>query len=280
MAKPTPKKFLKIPESPKQAEPEHGGGFLAYAIVTLFVVVAFVSFFWLGYFTGSQSASPVSLQPFGNAVQSGPAGNGSAKINIVSVTSKGEGAVNEGVVEIQSGAGRILFSLNPFVEPDTQDSVQIAAGVAEKFTGKSLVEKDVIYSVEHTNASLVGGPSAGAALAVATIAAIEGMQVRSDATITGSINADGIIGQIGGVIEKAVAAAENGMGLFIVPKGQKSFTYYEQRQQQTQKGRFTVIRTYYVPKTIDLQKYLDDQNFSMRVVEVSKIGEAAQLLLQ
>ena len=49
---------------------------------------------------------------------------------------------------------------------------------------------------------LIGGPSAGAAIAVATVAAIEGKNVSKDAVITGTIEEGGYIGEVGGVFEK------------------------------------------------------------------------------
>ena len=64
------------------------------------------------------------------------------------------------------------------------------------------------------------GPSAGAALTIATIAALKHDSIRSDVVITGTINADGTIGQIGGVLEKAQAAKDIGAKLFLVPVGQ------------------------------------------------------------
>ena len=49
---------------------------------------------------------------------------------------------------------------------------------------------------------LIGGPSAGAAIAVATVAAIEGKNVSKDAVITGTIEEGGYIGEVGAVFEK------------------------------------------------------------------------------
>ncbi|MBI4210829.1 MAG: hypothetical protein HY544_04970 [Candidatus Diapherotrites archaeon] len=239
------------------------------------VVLALVAFFEIGFYSGLQRAAAedsVSLERL-----SGVPLEASAKI--VSVTPDGSGSVNEGDVEIVPGSGRILLSLNPFAEPDTQDSMQTAALVAQRFTGKSLEDKDVIFSVKNTPARLIGGPSAGAAMSVAAIAAIRGENVRADAAITGTINADGTIGQVGGVIEKATAAAEQGLSLFVVPKGQKEVTYYEQREERSQQGRVLVIRRYYVPRTINLEEMLADQNYGTKIAEAADIGEAVDLLI-
>ncbi|HIH21593.1 MAG TPA: hypothetical protein HA222_02955 [Candidatus Diapherotrites archaeon] len=239
------------------------------------VIFALVIVFAIGFYLGGNfsNAPAISLEKL-------PEKTLSAKANILAVDSQGKGIVSQASVEINSGSGRILLSLNPFVEPDTQDSAKTAASIAQEFTGKSLSDKDVIYSIENSPASLVGGPSAGAALTLATIAAIQEKRVRSDAAITGTIQADGKIGEVGGVIEKASAAAEKGLKLFVVPKGQKTLTYYEQRQEETRRGNFTITRTVYVPKTIDLQEYLKQEGFEIQVEEVASIQEAVTLMIE
>jgi predicted S18 family serine protease len=68
---------------------------------------------------------------------------------------------------------------------------------------------------------LIGGPSAGAATTVATIAALQSTQVKHDVAITGTIEEDGYVGQVSSVFDKAIAADKNGMALLLVPRGQK-----------------------------------------------------------
>ncbi len=263
-----------------------GGSVILASVLFIGVLASLLAFFAMGYFFGSNNPQSVAMvqssapgSPLQDNMQELANKRYYSHINIVSVTSEGQGSLNQAEVEIAPGAGRVLFSINPFVEPDTQDSVKIAASVAQKYTGKSLEGKDIIVTVKNTPAKLVGGPSAGAAIAVAVIAAVEDRNVRSDAAITGTINADGSIGQIGGVIEKALAAADQNLSLFVVPRGQKNFTYYEQVREQTSRGPFTIIRTRYVPKTIDLQESLGQDGYSMRVVEAANIGEAVELLV-
>jgi len=205
----------------------------------------------------------------------------SAKINVVAVKSSGGGALSQAEVEVREGKGRVLFSINPFVEPDTQQSAETAVSVAEKFTGKSLNKMDVIYTITppEPDTKLIGGPSAGAALTIATIAAIEGKQVREDAAITGTINADGSIGKIGGVIEKAKAAADKNKTLFLVPKRQSILTVYEKQVTEEKKRGWVIQRINYVPKELNLNDYLQDLNYSMQVKEVSNIKEAIQFMI-
>jgi Lon-like protease len=72
------------------------------------------------------------------------------------------------------------------------------------------------------NTQLVGGPSAGLAFTLAIIddltpgALTGGKRVA----VTGTINADGSVGEVGGVEQKAITARTNGVQLMIVPKGE------------------------------------------------------------
>jgi uncharacterized protein len=204
-----------------------------------------------------------------------------ASVDIVAVKQQGEvGVVSRAVAEIIEGKGRVLFSLNPFVEPDTQQSAETAALVAQQVTGMSLADRDVIYAIEDIEAKLVGGPSAGAALTVATIAALEGKNVREDVGITGTILDDGSIGQIGGVIEKAAAVAEQGKTLFLVPKGQSVIKYYEQQVTEERRGFITIQRVRYVPKELDLNEFSKEQEWNLKIKEVADIAEVVGLMLE
>jgi len=205
-----------------------------------------------------------------------PLGGGAyfSKVNIVAVTSRGTGILSKAEVEIREGKGRVLFSVNPFVEPDTQYSAETAKRVAEAFTGKSCENKDIIYTIKAGQSRLVGGPSAGAALALASIAAIEHKNLRDDVAITGTIQENGGIGQIGGVVQKATAAAKNGIKIFLVPRGQSKGVFYEKKTTERRGYGLVFQRTYYEPVEVDLNKAFFEE-YGMQVIEVSSIGEAA-----
>jgi PDZ domain-containing protein len=70
------------------------------------------------------------------------------------------------------------------------------------------------------NTQLVGGPSAGLAF---TLAIIDDLTPGSltggkQVAVTGTINPDGTVGEVGGVEQKAITARTNGVQLMIVPK--------------------------------------------------------------
>ncbi|MEA2075671.1 MAG: S16 family serine protease [Euryarchaeota archaeon] len=200
----------------------------------------------------------------------------SSSANIVAVRSDTHsGVIGKVYVELKDGNGDVLVNTNPFVEPDTQYSVREAVAIAENFTNINVSNKDIVVSFA-INGTLIGGPSAGAATTVATIAAMEGAQVRQDVAITGTIEEGGYIGQVGGVFDKAVAAEKNGMTLFLVPNGQKKLIYYEQQTEERDIFGFTFTRVYYTPKEIDLGEYMEG---TMDVEEVSTIGEAVTYMI-
>lgn len=203
-----------------------------------------------------------------------------ASSNVVAVSSQDNaGVIGKVTAEIHpNGRSRVLINTNPFLETDTQQSAETAAVVAESYTGKSLADRDIILTFDIPG-EVLGGPSAGAAMATAIIAAIEGKQVKSDIAITGTIESDGSIGPIGGVLEKAQAAAENNMTLFLVPGGQLELQYYERQIREQRIGHFIYQRVYYVPKTVDVNNYTMSE-WGMPTKEVATIDDAVGYMIK
>ncbi len=201
-----------------------------------------------------------------------------ASSNIVAVSSyDNSGVLGFAEIEIHPGKGRILLNTNPFVEPDTQQSAEIAAGVASAFTEKNLSDRDIILSFNITG-ELVGGPSAGASITAAMIAAIENRPVNKSIAVTGTIEPDSSIGQVGGILEKAQAAADLGIELFLVPEGQGTVTYYEMQTEERRIGGFVYQRVYYVPRSVDLNNYT--MQWEMTAKEVSSISELVEYMIE
>lgn len=95
-----------------------------------------------------------------------------------------------------------------------------AAGQAA-VTGTFNAAKDPAgVSVTYTVTGPIDGPSAGGILTVGTIAAIRGVPLLPNVTMTGTIGADGSIGPVSGVPYKVQAAQLAGYTIVLVPKGQ------------------------------------------------------------
>jgi len=120
---------------------------------------------------------------------------------------------------IEPGTGEIFVNTRSLTEMDMQGSARLAAMVAGQITGREIDELDFLITL-NTNSTIIGGPSAGAAMTVAISALLEGLEIRQDVMMTGMITLDGAIGVVGGIPEKAQAAYRAGAGYFLVPEGQ------------------------------------------------------------
>ncbi|MDI6819859.1 MAG: hypothetical protein QMC89_03020 [Candidatus Hodarchaeaceae archaeon] len=199
-----------------------------------------------------------------------------ASTKIVAVRSDGIGVLCDLDVEIKPGRGRVLVSIEPKMELDIQYSAETAAKVASELTGIDLSGADVVFTIV-APAEIMGGPSAGAALTVVTVAAIEGVGVRGDVVITGTIREDHKVGEVGGIFEKARAVDEAGAALFLVPEGQSVITMYRQVVYEPVPG-FRWVR--YDPVIVDLKEYAENAGWSVRIQEVSTVEDAVDLMLQ
>jgi len=116
------------------------------------------------------------------------------------------------------GDGHIFLDTFPLTEIDMQGSARLASRVAAQVTGQNLDANDFFFVIR-TPSQQIGGPSAGATMTLGAIAALMGWQVRDDVLMTGTISPDGAVGPVGGVAEKAQAAAGARQALFLYPAG-------------------------------------------------------------
>jgi len=114
----------------------------------------------------------------------------------------------------------------------------------------------------------------GRAIAIATMAAINGHALNETVYITGTINHDGSIGMVGGIIEKAEAAVSRGGTIFLIPKGQNVLTVYERVEHSPFPG-VTIIELR--PTTVDLQDYLRQEGYETVVMEVEHVVGAYKI---
>jgi predicted S18 family serine protease len=174
-------------------------------------------------------------------------------------------------VELVEGQGRVLVNTEVLNGMDIQTSVRTAATAVEALTGVSFGSTDIILTItSDVTVDAVDGPSAGAAITVALLAALRRVEVREGVYITGTVNSDGSIGRVGGVPYKALAAAEEGAEAVVVPPGQGTVTVYEPRT--IQRGRFTITTYEMVSKT--LEEYLSESGYAVDVVEAASVLEA------
>lgn len=120
-------------------------------------------------------------------------------------------------VELRNGMGYVYFATNPLVGTQTQDSARTAFSVATGMTGVGN-KYDALLRLRNTSGSnSVDGPSAGAAMTLMMLSLLENKTVRNDLTMTGTIESDGSVGEVGEVGAKTKAAADAGMHVMLIP---------------------------------------------------------------
>ncbi len=180
---------------------------------------------------------------------------------------KPEGAVINITVIVTPGTGKVFVSTIPYTEIDMQGSAQLAALTACDLLGVDFTKHDFFYEIR-ADAPIVGGPSAGAVMTIATIAALKNLTLRKDVFMTGMIYPDGFIGPVGGIPYKLEAAAKAGAKIFLIPKGQR--VVYVQERVEKKEGPFLIITTKVVPvDVVEMGKKL-----GVKVIEVSTIDQA------
>jgi len=195
-------------------------------------------------------------------------------IKIPAVDKEGYGVMATLSVEARPGVGRTLVDINQiFFWVDTQDSIRTAKEVAKNLTSIDLSDYDIIYSIQ-ANASVIEGPSAGAAMAIATVYELENKTIRDDVTITGTIDIEGNVGQVSGIVPKGEAAKDNDMSIFLVPFGQKMYTTYTEDKKCETYVFTTICRTETKPESIDVE-----ERVGIEVEEVNNIQEALKYFL-
>jgi uncharacterized protein len=164
------------------------------------------------------------------------------------------------------------MEISPFIKPEIQASAKMAVDVVKKITRADISQKDIVISFE-INGTLIGGPSASASIAVATYAALENKAIRKDVVVTGKIEPSGKIGRVDGVFEKANAACEEGIKLFLISEGAKA---YKRKIVEWKLGSWDFVLERLVE--VDLQKEMSAKG--MEVKEVSTIEDVIRYIIE
>lgn len=169
-------------------------------------------------------------------------------VHIAAVSSAGGGVLGNLTVEIHwPGEGRVFISTSPAAEVDTQGSARLAAFAASMLAGVDPLGLDFYYDIESPSI-IIGGPSAGAAMALATLNLLLGVPCNQSIVATGMIEPDGTIGPVGGLKEKLEAVADAGGKMFLIPSGQEVYTYTQKKIERI--GPLIIVRNQ--PVTVNL----------------------------
>ncbi len=169
-----------------------------------------------------------------------------------------------------NGTGHVFVDTSPYTQVDLQGSARLAAMVASDALGIDQRAYDFYYIID-ISSPIIGGPSAGGALTVATIAALNNWTLKPDLVMTGMIDPDGSIGPVGGIPYKLEAAAAMNYTLFLVPEGQGTVKLTN----LITRARGSVIIKKDVEETVDVIKLGRDLNVTVQ--EVSTIQDVVKI---
>lgn len=154
----------------------------------------------------------------------------------------------------QQGKGKVSTVISSLVGTSTQATAKTAVEVISTYFDDAF-NYDYEFDIR-SNASLVEGPSAGAAMTLLTYSLLAEKPLNPEVALTGTITQDGFVGQVGGVFAKAEEASKEGIKLFMIPQG-------ESRQVQRIGDKI---------QTVNLPQYAFEK-WNMKVIEVANIED-------
>lgn len=187
-------------------------------------------------------------------------------------TTSYQGSILKITVEIRDGTGLVLVNTAIPTGVDFQSSAHTAVMVAQNVTGIDLSKKDVIFSVSSGNnqdLQAVDGGSAGGAMTVLLVSELLGKQINNQVLMTGTIQPDGTIGQIGEADVKADAAGQYGAKIFLVPQGQAVSTVQNCSEKNEGPITYQTCTTEQEPLSP-----LMESKYGMKVIEINTIQDA------
>lgn len=127
---------------------------------------------------------------------------------------------------LANGTGSVFVDTKPLSQMDMQGSARQAARVAADTLGLDWRSYDFLLKFR-SDIPVIGGPSAGGEMALAFLVALWNLEHPDASWVldesvagTGTINADGTIGPVGGIPAKAEGARDRGIKVFLYPAGQ------------------------------------------------------------
>ncbi|NJL43971.1 MAG: hypothetical protein HC945_01455 [Nitrosarchaeum sp.] len=130
---------------------------------------------------------------------------GTGSITLLTVGEDNTGGTASLYLTIAPGSGSIYLDSLPLSKLDTQSSTRYANQIACNYLDLDCTRYDFFYRIR-ADSSVVGGPSAGAAMTVLTISLLSNTPLDDSTVITGTINSGGLIGPVAGIAAKARAA--------------------------------------------------------------------------
>ena len=151
------------------------------------------------------------------------------RVNGLAVTGSDAGSVLPIMAEVtpvQGASGTVIAT--GMLKDIAKESITNVSAILKKFTGKDVKNIDIHIQFIGTYMG-VEGDSASISVATAVISAIEGIPVRQDVAMTGSLSVRGDVLPVGGVTFKIEAAAKAGIKTVLIPRSNMDDVLIEDR---------------------------------------------------
>jgi Lon-like ATP-dependent protease len=141
------------------------------------------------------------------------------RVNGLAVTGSDAGSVLPIMAEVTPAIGKEGGEViaTGMLKEIAQESIKNVSAILKKFTGKDVKNIDIHIQFIGTYMG-VEGDSASVSVATAVVSAIEGIPVRQDLAMTGSLSVRGDVLPVGGVTYKIEAAAKAGIKTVLIPR--------------------------------------------------------------
>jgi Lon-like ATP-dependent protease len=151
------------------------------------------------------------------------------RVNGLAVTGSDAGSVLPIMAEVTPahGASGTVIATGMLKEI-AQESIKNVSALLKKFTGKDVKNIDIHIQFIGTYMG-VEGDSASVSVATAVVSAIEGIPVRQDVAMTGSLSVRGDVLPVGGVTYKIEAAVKAGIKTVLIPRMNMGDVLIEER---------------------------------------------------
>ncbi len=154
------------------------------------------------------------------------------RVNGLAVMGSDSGSVLPIMAEVtpaQGASGTVIAT--GMLKEIAQESIKNVSAILKKFTGKDIKNMDIHIQFIGTYGG-VDGDSASISVATAVISAIEGIPVRQEIGMTGSLSVRGDVLPVGGVTYKIEAAAKAGIKKVLIPQSNMGDVLIEDRYRE------------------------------------------------
>ncbi|PSP66396.1 ATP-dependent protease LonB [Halobacteriales archaeon QS_1_69_70] len=154
------------------------------------------------------------------------------RVNGLAVMGEDSGIVLPVMAEVAPSQGPGDVIATGQLQDMAKEAVQNVSAIIKKFSDEDISEKDVHIQFVQVGEGGVDGDSASITVAAAVISALEGVPVRQDLAMTGSLSVRGDVLPVGGVTHKIEAAAKAGLDTVIIPKANEQDVMIEEEYEE------------------------------------------------